>query len=116
MSDLLKAISAAGEKDLTEVRAKIDGLQKELEGLRQVEKILAVKIHGKPERAAPGTGGRLATRIAQAIREDGPATIDDLAATLDAKPQAVRMAIQRAGRQFVLVGGNRYQLALPAKN
>ncbi len=90
MSDLLKAISAAGDKDLDEVRRKIEGLQKELEGLRQVEKILDRKLNGKPERAAGPGGAKLADRIAACIRADGPATIDDLATpwTPSSKPSA----------------------------
>ncbi len=113
VSDLLSAIAAAGEQDLVDVRGRIDAAKKELEGLREVEKILDRRLHGRPERAAAGAAGgngKLAGRIIAAIRADGPATLDDLAATLGEKPQAVRMAIQRAGRRFERVG-NRYDVS-----
>lgn len=117
MSDLLEAMATAGEEDLTKVRGRIEQLTKELEGLRQVEKILDRRLHGKPQRAATATaaaggtaGGTLADQIAKTIREDGPATVDDLATALEVKQQAIRMALQRGAFRFQRIG-NRYGLS-----
>jgi thioredoxin-like negative regulator of GroEL len=110
---LLDALAAASEEDLTALGERIAGLAKELDALRQVEKIVHRRLHGAPAARRGGGPGRLADRIRAEIAENGPATIDDLAATLAAKPQAIRMAMQRAG-SFVQTSGNRYAAKLPA--
>jgi hypothetical protein len=51
MSDLLDAIQRAGADDLQAVTERIADLEKELEGLRVIEKAIAAKLHGKPKRA-----------------------------------------------------------------
>jgi predicted metal-dependent hydrolase len=115
-STLLTALAAVGQEDLAALRERIEGLEREIESLKQVERIVDRRLYGKPERTTRAAVGKtLSDRVLEVIREDGPATIDDLAATLEKKPQAVRMAIQRAGKAFVLVNGNRYAAALPPK-
>ena len=51
--DLVQMIQAATAEDKAQVDARIDEISKELESLRLVQKLLDVKLNGKPERKAP---------------------------------------------------------------
>lgn len=48
--ELLTVLEGATEQDLQTVREKIAEKQKEIDSLLAVEKVLCVRLHGKPER------------------------------------------------------------------
>lgn len=52
-SDIITAFNAASADDLEALRAQIAGLEKQTDGLRAIEKALAVRIHGRKPRKSP---------------------------------------------------------------
>jgi uncharacterized protein (UPF0335 family) len=45
-STLLTALAAVGQEDLAALRERIEGLERELESLKQVERIVDRRLHG----------------------------------------------------------------------
>jgi len=64
--DVVAMLNAATADDLENVRGRIAELGKELDGLRAVEKLLDVRLNGKPERAKPQRRVKLSPSFAAA--------------------------------------------------
>jgi len=111
---LIEALANASADDLTEIQQRIEQLQKELDSLKQLRTILERRIHGKPPKAAAKTEGNspLATLVYDAIVDNGPATVEQLALKLDRKVQAIRVAIARKREWFSQLKDGRWAIAV----
>lgn len=72
-TDFLAVFNSATADDLARIQGSIAVKEKELDGLRAIEKILAVKINGAPIRAAHGA--KKAARAAEAAGADSTASV-----------------------------------------
>lgn len=107
---LLDVLEKATTEDLDAVREQIAEHEKQLDSLRAVEKLLNIRINGKPERkkpvrkAAAGNaepGGQMqATGLAQKILDlvlsRGPCQPSTAARLLEVSEQAVRIAVGKS--------------------
>ncbi len=106
--DLVEAIKTATPEQLASVRARMAELTREIEALRAVERVLSLRIEGKPERRPREpreSGAKLADRIYECITVNGPGKVEDIARKIGEKEQAVRMSIQRSDWFKVLDSG-----------
>lgn len=53
-TSLLELLSKATEDDLVEIRKQISEAQRHLDSLHQVEKLMVIRVHGKPEKTPWG--------------------------------------------------------------
>jgi hypothetical protein len=113
-SSLRSALAAVCEEDLLILRQEIEELGRQIAGLRELEKIVDRRLHGHPVREAAAKGahaGKLGERIRDAILQNGPGTVRDLALKLNVKEQAIRIAMGRAPDSFRL-DGNKWSVRL----
>lgn len=94
---LLEALKAAGQSDLDQIRGRIAELTKELEALKAAEKLLDVRINGKPEKVKRSPAGpKLAERVYELIAKAGPGTVQQIALKLSTTPAAIGMCVARS--------------------
>jgi len=100
---IIDVIKDAGENELQEVESRIAELTNELDSLRVVEKVLRVKVHGKPERAKPGTKAKskkepseLAQRIYDLLDKEGSMPTPAIAASLGVTGAAVGASVHHS--------------------
>lgn len=109
---LLEAIQQASEEDLQEIRDRITKLERELQALRQAEKLLDTRLNGKRRRgkqsrsaspAAEAGGGkksaneRLAEEVYDLITEAGPQTTASLAKRFGVSGQKLGLVLRYSG-------------------
>jgi predicted PP-loop superfamily ATPase len=134
-SGLLDAIKSATAEDLSAIQERIKELQNELDSLRSAEKLLSIRLNGKPERKRPGprakakaagtagnagaagTSGspraakpftgdeKLRDRIFECITVNGPGTAQQIALKLRVSPQAVEEVVSQSDWFTVLDSG-----------
>lgn len=78
---LLAAVQSATAADLETIRARVGELRKELDAMVAIERVVDIRLNGKPQRAAPGTKktpkgekSELAQNIYDDIAKYGPGT------------------------------------------
>lgn len=103
---LLDVLKGVTQNDLDEIDTKINDLEGELDGLREVQKLVKVKLHGKPERKKPvrrartpkdgddgdadgDAGYEKKAKIAAYLSERGASQIRDIAAGCGLPPQGL---------------------------
>lgn len=115
VASLRSALAACSEEDLTDLQNDIAELEKQIAGLRELERLVDRRLHGKPARATKAAGTataeRLCDRIKETILANGPGTVRDLSLKLNRKEAAIRMAINRQPEAFKL-DGNRWCVRL----
>lgn len=106
VAELLEAFDYWTEEDLAELDGQIADTEKRLDGLRQVRKLVAMKLGIVPEkmaktpaaekkpRAAAGGGPTVADRCLQYIAKNGPERTATLAEKLGISYQAVYGAVK----------------------
>lgn len=72
--DLLTVLRRATEADLLAVQERMKTLLDEVEELKAVEKVLSIKIHGKPQRKSPVRRQRAESPNGATGHADPPAT------------------------------------------
>jgi len=98
MSELVKALDKAEVKDLVSVRSQLAELERKVRTLKQLEKVLQVRLG---EGAAGKSNGQPARRTERAeaiyslIQEHGPMRTCDVANRLRQNQQAVAMVVKR---------------------
>lgn len=144
--EILDLLGKAGEQDLegiseqivaleSELAETIASYQKKIEALRLIERVIGIRLHGKPPRKSrkraagdqvdEGESGRarpveetpkgkplLADEIARVLDSFGPLTVRQLAQKLAGQSeQAIRIAIGRARGRFRMNDDERFSLA-----
>lgn len=107
--NLLDALAAVTEDDLTEIDRQIAEAQKKIDGLKVARSVVAVTLHGKTKkvvRAKSPAGGAtrsdsdpqaLASQIFDLLTAEGPLPVNVIASRLGRAPQAIGVSAARSG-------------------
>lgn len=97
---ILEAIQQASAADLDNIDVRIEELTKELESLREVRRVIEVRLNGKPKAKRgekKGLAAPVADRLYEYILAHGPQTPYDLAEKLGLSIQGIGVAAARSG-------------------
>lgn len=130
---ILELLDKSGVQDLEQLDAAIANVQKTLDGLLAVRRVIDAKVNGKPPRKTRKVRGRasaseaagdededdetptkppgVADRIQEKIEQYGPQTVSQLAMKLATSEQGIRIAIGQAKGRFVMNDDQKFEVA-----
>jgi hypothetical protein len=128
---IIELLDKCGGQDLAQLDATIADVQKTLDGLLAVRRVIDAKVNGRPRlkrgpkkrlpladdkgdeerEESPAKPPGVADRIQEKIEQFGPQSVPQLAMKLATSEQGIRIAIGQAKGRFVMDEDQKFDLA-----